>query len=119
MVEAVKKFFRNYANFNGRSTRGDYWWVVLASALFGFVVGFVCGLMGDTGVKMASTIMGIYSLAILVPSLALTVRRLHDTNKSGWFILIGLIPAVGGIILLVFLCLDSVNEGNQYGEIVQ
>jgi uncharacterized membrane protein YhaH (DUF805 family) len=119
MVEAVKKFFNNYANFNGRSTRADYWWVVLASACFGFVVGFIGGLMGESGIKIISTIMGLYSLAILVPSLAITVRRLHDTNKSGWFILISLVPFVGSIILLVFLCLDSVNEGNQYGEVVQ
>ena len=119
MVEAVKKFFRNYANFNGRSTRADYWWVVLASFLCGFVIGFVFGLMGESGVKLATTVSSLFSLAILVPSLAITVRRLHDINKSGWFILISLIPFVGSIILLVLLCMDSVNEGNQYGEVVQ
>ena len=116
MVEAVKKFFNNYANFNGRSTRGDYWWVVLANFIVGFVLGLITGIVGS---KVGTTLTSIYSLAILVPSLALTVRRLHDTNKSGWFILISLIPAVGSIILIVFLCLDSVNEGNQYGEVVQ
>ena len=119
MVEADKKFFRNYANFNGRSTRADYWWVVLASFLCGFVIGFVFGLMGESGVKLATTVSSLFSLAILVPSLAITVRRLHDINKSGWWILISLVPLVGGIILLVFMLMDSVNEGNQYGPIAE
>ena len=114
MIEAVKVFFRNYTNFSGRSTRADYWWVVLASVIFGFCLGLVCGILRiDT--KAMAGLEGLIGLALIIPSLALSVRRLHDINKSGWFLLLALIPFVGGIIILVFTLLDSVNEGNNYG----
>lgn len=116
MVEAYKKFLTNYANFNGRSTRSDYWYVVLANFLIGFVIGFVGGIL-NLG-TVVTTISSVYSLAILVPSLALAVRRLHDINKSGWYYFMALIPVVGLIILLVYFCTPSVNENNRYGEIV-
>lgn len=108
MVEAYKKFLSNYANFNGRSSRSDYWYVILAN----FIIGIVLGLLGDFGTILSS----IYSIAIFIPGIALVVRRLHDINKSGWSYLFVLIPLVGWIILLVFLCTDSVNENNKYGE---
>jgi uncharacterized membrane protein YhaH (DUF805 family) len=60
-------------------------------------------------------LQGIYSLAVLIPSLAVTVRRLHDTGRTGWWILIGLIPVIGGIVLLIFMVLDSEPGANQYG----
>ena len=119
MVEAYNKFLRNYTNFNGRSTRADYWWVVLANFCIGFVLGLIGGLMGDSGVKLMTTVAYIYEIAVLIPGLAICVRRLHDINKSGWWILISLVPLVGGIILLVFMLMDSVNEGNQYGPIAE
>ena len=115
MIEAYKKFLSNYANFNGRSTRSDYWWVVLCNFLIGFVVGFIGGLLGLEQ-TVISTITGLYSLAILVPSIAIVVRRLHDINKSGWYYFMVLIPIAGPIIVLVYLLTDSVNENNQYGE---
>jgi len=108
MLEAYKKFLSNYANFNGRSSRSDYWYVFLVN----FIIGFVLGLLGDLGVILSS----LYSIAVFIPSLALIVRRLHDINKSGWSYLFMLIPLVGWIIVLVFLCTDSVNENNKYGE---
>ena len=80
-----------------------------------FVVSFLSGLLGGGIAKLFSVVIALYSLALIVPGLVICVRRLHDINKSGWFILIGLIPAVGGIILLVFMCMNSVDEGNQYG----
>ena len=113
MIEAYKKFFANYANFKGVATRSDYWWVVLANFLIGFVIGFVCGLLPD-GVKLSTTISSIYSLVILIPSLAIFTRRLHDIGKSGWNWLWCFIPIVGSIVVLVFLCLPSVNENNKY-----
>ena len=115
MIEAYKKFLKNYANFSGRSTRADYWWVVLANALIGFIIGFVCGIIGlDQRVSMI--ISGIYSLAVLVPGIAIVVRRLHDINKSGWYYFMVLIPIAGPIIVLIYLLTDSVNENNQFGE---
>lgn len=114
MVEAYKKFFKNYANFSGRSSRSDYWYVFLANTLIGFVLGFIGGLIPELNGLM-STLSTLYSLAVLIPGIAIVVRRLHDVNKSGWFYFIALIPLVGFIILLVFLCTDSVNENNRYG----
>jgi uncharacterized membrane protein YhaH (DUF805 family) len=114
MIEAVKVFFRNYTNFEGRSTRADYWWVMLASFIFGFCLGFVAGLL-KIDPKTMMIVEAVIALAMLIPSLALSVRRLHDINKSGWFLLIAFIPAVGGIILFIFTLLPSVEEGNSYG----
>ena len=113
MVEAYKRFLRNYTNFSGRSTRSDYWYVVLVNLLIGFGIGFIGGLLGV--VEIASTISMIYSLAVLIPGIAIFIRRMHDINKSGWWWFIALVPLIGGIILLVFMCTDSVNENNKYG----
>ena len=108
MIEAYKKFFLNYANFDGRASRRDYWWVVLANLIIGMIFGFLG--------KFGTTLSSIYSIITLVPALAIIVRRLHDINKSGWNYLLILIPLVGWIIVLVYFCTDSVNENNRYGE---
>lgn len=115
MIDAYKRFLKNYANFSGRSTRSDYWYVILANFLIGFVIGFIGGLIPDLA-GVTALISGLYSLAIIIPGIAIVVRRLHDINKSGWFYFIALVPLVGVIILLVFLCTASVNENNRYGE---
>lgn len=112
MIEAYKKFFSNYANFKGCSSRSDYWWVVLCNFLVGFIIGFVSGL---TGVQEITYLSYIYELAIIVPSIALIVRRLHDINKSGWYYFMILIPIAGPIIVLVYLLTDRV-EPNNFGE---
>lgn len=109
MIEAYKKFWQNYATFTGRSRRSDYWYVVLANAIIGFILGLI--FRGTT----LNVITSLYSLATLVPSLAVCARRLHDIGKSGLFILISLIPLVGGIILLVWCVTDSQQGTNQYG----
>ncbi len=115
MIEAYKKFWLNYTNFSGRSTRSDYWWVILCNFLIGFIIGFICGLLQlDQTVSLA--ISSIYSLAALIPGIALVIRRLHDINKSGWYYFMALIPLAGPIIFLVYMLTDSVNENNQYGE---
>ncbi len=114
MIEAVKVFFRNYTNFNGRSTRADYWWVMLASFLFGICLGIVFGILRLPQQTVAA-LEGLIYLALLIPSLALSVRRLHDINKSGWYLLMALIPLAGPIIVFIFYLTDSVNEGNNYG----
>ena len=117
MIEAFKVFLRNYTNFNGRSTVRDYWMTILASIILGFVLGFVLGLL-QLDVKIISTITGIISLAMVIPSLALSIRRLHDTNRSGWWFLLSL-TGIGSIVLLIFYCLPSVDEGNKYGPIAK
>ena len=115
MIEAYKRFLRNYATFDGRSNRSDYWWVVLCNFIIGLALGLLGGLTGDANGGIFSTLAYLYSLATLVPGIAVSVRRLHDINKSGWYLLLGLIPVVGAIIIIIFTLQDSVNEGNQYG----
>ncbi|MGW1883523.1 DUF805 domain-containing protein [Streptomyces sp. NPDC001970] len=100
---------KNYAGFGGRARRKEYWMFVLFNVIFAAV------LLG-IGFAIESQIpYAIYILATLIPALAAAVRRLHDTGRSGWWLLISFVPLVGGIILLVFLASDGKPEENQYG----
>jgi uncharacterized membrane protein YhaH (DUF805 family) len=107
-TDAIKSFFANYANFSGRARRSEYWFSILFIVLASFATSMLDAFGGG------GLITGLFSLAIIIPSLSLLVRRMHDTGKSGVWILMGLIPAVGGIILLVFACQDS-TSANQWG----
>ena len=101
---------KNYAKFDGRARRKEYWMFCLGNIIIGFVLGFILGIIG------APTYIGyIYSLAVLVPSIAVTVRRLHDIGKSGVWYFINFIPCVGSIWLIVLLCQDSMPGENEYG----
>ena len=102
--------WRKYAEFSGRARRQEFWMFVLFNFLATFVAGFLDGLLGTGGV-----LYGLYYLAVLIPSFAVSVRRLHDTDHSGWWIFINLIPLIGFIILLVFLCSDSKPGSNRFG----
>ena len=103
--------FERYAMFEGRAGRAEYWWFFLANLIVSFV------LQAIAGASNALVILAIvYSLAVLIPGLAVAVRRLHDTNKSGWWILISLVPFVGVIVLIVFLATDGDQGANQYGN---
>ena len=113
MGEAVKLYFSNYGNFSGRARRSEYWKALIA---VGLISGVFSGLMvvNETMAAIMSVITLIWSFAIIVPSLAIVVRRLHDTGHSGWCYFCGLIPLVGGILLFVWMCTDS-TEDNQWG----
>ena len=102
-LTAVKLFFTRYADFNGRSRRSEYWWVCLFNAIVGGLIGVVLPRLS-----------GLWTLAILVPTLALVVRRLHDVGKRGWFYLWILLPLAGPIIILIQLLKDS-TEDNEWG----
>ncbi len=106
---------KNYAVFSGRARRKEYWFFTLISSV---VVVFFSVIDNQMGWKLgedAGFLGTLYGVAVIVPSIAVTVRRLHDTDRSGWWILIGLIPLVGAIVLLVFLILKG-NEGdNRFG----
>lgn len=118
---------RRYADFNGRSRRKEYWmftlFLVIVYLVLALVVGGVVGGAAAAGGETAAGIFGgisgiliiIFALAIIVPSIAVQVRRFHDQDKSGWFVLLGLIPFVGGIIVLVFMCMEGTRGPNQYG----
>jgi uncharacterized membrane protein YhaH (DUF805 family) len=99
-----------YAQFTGRAGRAEFWWFFLAN----LIISVVLSLLGRASVIFA-IISLIYSLAVLVPSIAVGVRRLHDTDKSGWWILIGLIPLVGFIVLLVLFVMEGTPGSNRYG----
>ncbi|KDN79142.1 DUF805 domain-containing protein [Streptomyces olindensis] len=105
-IDVLKK----YATFSGRARRQEYWMFTLISSLI-----YVVLMVIDISTLGTGVIAVIYELAVLLPSLAVAVRRLHDTERSGWWLLIALIPLVGAIILLVFLASDSKGEANGYG----
>ncbi|MNW25470.1 Inner membrane protein YhaI [compost metagenome] len=104
------KVLKNYVGFSGRARRTEYWMFTLFNVIASLILTFLGNLIG-----VETLLSGIYSLAVLLPALAVTVRRLHDIGKSGWWILLSLIPIVGSIIVLVFTCLDSESTDNQYG----
>ena len=110
-VEVLKK----YAVFSGRARRKEYWYFLLFNIIIGFVLGLIEGTTGLARKNPQSILGLIYSLAVLLPGLAVSVRRLHDTGRSGWLVLIALVPFVGGIILLVFMAQDGTPGENQYG----
>lgn len=96
--EAVSTCFTKYFTFSGRASRSEYWFF----ALLGFIIGLIPGL-------------NLLGLVLFIPSLAVTVRRLHDTDRSGWWMLLALIPLIGGIVLLVFMCLEGTRGPNRFG----
>ena len=102
---------KKYADFSGRARRREYWMFVLINFLIG------CGLAVIAAFAQSLNFLSwLYTLAVLVPSIAVSVRRLHDTGRSGWWLLIGLVPLVGLIVLLVFFFQDSAPGDNQYGR---
>ena len=109
--EAVNRAFQNYCNFSGRASRSEYWWW----CLFTFIVGIVISIAFCWSQTANSIASGVTSLFFFLPSFGLLFRRLHDTGRSGWWWLLGLIPVVGTIILLVWCCQDSQRGDNQYG----
>ena len=114
-TEAVSSVLRQYVVFGGRARRAEYWWFVLFTVLVSLVAGLidaVLGTMTQSGIGFIGTVA---SLALLLPSLAVTVRRLHDTNRSGWWVLAFLIPIAGLVLLLVFMLSDSNPHPNRFG----
>jgi uncharacterized membrane protein YhaH (DUF805 family) len=107
---------KQYAVFSGRARRSEYWFFVLFSALISIVLVIIDSVTGTRSLRAGLGLLsGIYSLAVFVPSLAVAIRRLHDTSRSGWWLLISLVPFVGTIILIVFLASDGKPENNEYG----
>jgi uncharacterized membrane protein YhaH (DUF805 family) len=111
-TDVIKK----YVVFSGRARRKEFWMFVLFNAVISIVLSLIDRIIGtDYGSSGGGVLSTIYSLAVLLPSLGVTWRRLHDTNRSGWWVLIGLIPCVGWIILIVFYATEGVAGDNQYG----
>jgi uncharacterized membrane protein YhaH (DUF805 family) len=105
-TEAINSCFRQYVGFSGRAPRSEFWYF----QLFAVLLGIGAAILDPTG-----AIGGLISLALLLPSLAVSVRRLHDTNRSGWWILIGLIPLIGIILLIVWWASRGEPHSNRFG----
>ena len=110
-MQALKK----YAVFSGRARRSEYWFFVLWYVIISIGCGVLDAILGTRSAQGVGLLGTLYGLALLIPSLAVTVRRLHDTGRTGWWILIGLIPVLGWIVLLVFMLLDSQPGSNEHG----
>ena len=121
------KVLKQYVDFNGRARRREYWMFALFNAIVLVVLtvldsligtGNITGSSGSAGLAFSANLgllSGLYALATILPGLAVAVRRLHDTDRSGWWVLIGLVPFVGGIVLLVFFVLEGTRGPNRYG----
>ena len=111
------KVLKKYAEFDGRARRKEYWFFVLFNVLISMVLAFIDRLMGnvdpETGLGILS---GIYALGVMIPGMAVSVRRLHDTGRSGWWLLITFVPVIGALVFFYFMVLDSNPERNEYGE---
>ena len=116
-MEWFIKCWKQYADFRGRARRKEYWYFVLFNALISAVLGGIdYAIISMTDGSVSFTFLStIYSLAVLIPGLAVVVRRLHDVGRSGWWYLIGLIPLVGAIILLVWFFTEGQHFENAWG----
>ena len=132
-ADAIRTCFSKYATFSGRARRSEFWYFVLLTFIVGVVLGIVAAVLmagsiasdsealasGMTslpaGVMVVYGIAAVFNLAVLLPFLAVSVRRLHDTDRSGGFWFLNLIPFVGGIIVLVFYCLAGTVGPNRFG----
>lgn len=111
--EAIKFGFNNYANFENRSQRSGFWWWFLFTNL----ISAACGVIsGGNDNYFGSALASLAAIALLLPSLAYGVRRLHDTNRSGFHLFYGLIPIAGFIMLLIWFVQDSDTSANRFGE---
>lgn len=108
---------KRYAQFSGRADRSEYWYFVLFNIIFAVSAMLLDNLLGLNfpGLPPYGIFYTIYALALLIPGLAVAVRRLHDVNKSGWYLLVALIPIAGAIWLLVLLASKGTHGDNTYG----
>ncbi|UAB75860.1 DUF805 domain-containing protein [Mesoflavibacter sp. SCSIO 43206] len=106
----------NYANFEGRARRKEYWMFTLFQIIIIFILALLGGLLGGASESVLGMLpLGIYALATFIPGIAVTVRRLHDTNKSGWYYLLSFIPYIGGIIMIILTVIEGDRGPNKYG----
>jgi uncharacterized membrane protein YhaH (DUF805 family) len=112
MIEYFKLALSKYAQFTGRSRRSEYWYFFLVNLIVGWGLS---GLAAVTEMGLLTGLSGLWSLAMLIPGLAVGVRRLHDTGRSGWWLLIALVPLIGAILLIVWFATDSAPGSNEYG----
>ncbi len=109
-ADAIKSGFSNYVNFSGRACRSEYWYWVLF-----VIIGEIVTRIIDYGIGYPITYF-LFSLAVIIPGIAIGVRRLHDLDRTGWWLFLGLIPLVGAIILIVWFCTQGTQGANRFGQ---
>ena len=114
-TDAVSSVLRQYAGFTGRARRAEYWWFFLFTVLVSMVAGIIDGMLGTMTTYGVGFVGTVASLALLLPGLAVSVRRLHDTDRSGWWVLSFLIPIAGFVLWLVFMLSDGTPNPNRFG----
>lgn len=107
--------WRKYAVFSGRARRAEYWYFILFSLIAYVILAVIDVFIRNVTQSNASILLALYDLAVLIPSLAVGARRLHDTGRSAWWLLIGLIPVAGTIVLMIFFLIDGQPGANRYG----
>lgn len=119
IVDNYLKVLKNYAAFGSRTRRSEFWYFTLANVLVSIglqiITAILRGIVGPVGAIVGGLVLVLFYLAILVPSISVAIRRLHDTGRSGWWILIALVPFIGGIALIVFYAMDSQPSANKWG----
>lgn len=108
--DAIKHCFSNYVNFTGRALRSEYWFWVLGIVIISVVLEII-----DNAVIGTPVLSSLFSLATLLPGIAVGVRRLHDTDRSGWWLLLAFIPLIGAIILIVWFATEGTRGPNRFG----
>lgn len=112
---AVRTCFNKYVTFSGRATRPEYWYFILFLFVGGIAAGLVDAIVFGVEEDSGELLSILFSLATFLPSLAVGVRRLHDIGRSGWWLLIGLVPLIGAIVLIVWFATKSQDGANDHG----
>ena len=111
---ALFEIIKKYAKFEGRANRPQYWYFVLTQFLAFFILELLCVIPFVNIIAFLALL--VLGLGLIVPGIAVSVRRLHDTNKSGWWLLLCFVPFVGSLVILVFMCLEGTKGANKYGD---
>ena len=114
-IDWAMRPLKKYADFSGRAPRAEYWWFYLLTVVAYIVAMVLDSIIGAGGAGGFGLLSIVVMLGLLLPSLAAGVRRLHDTDRSGWWLLIALVPLVGAIVLLVFWVLEGTRGDNRFG----
>ncbi|MFZ1019968.1 MAG: DUF805 domain-containing protein [Minisyncoccia bacterium] len=111
----MKSVLNKYADFNGRAGRKEYWMFLFFNAFFFILFAVLDQFLGIKVINLFDVLISIYTLLVIIPFVAVAVRRLHDTNRSGWWLLMSFFPLFGHIVLLIFFVIDSTQGQNRYG----
>ena len=113
--DAVSSCFRKYATFAGRARRSEFWWWTVFACTSSLAATFLDGLTGRADADGTGTVPLLVALVLVLPSVAVAVRRLHDTDRSGWFVVLGVVPVVGAVIVLALCAQDGVRANTIHG----